>query len=275
MYPDRATGETSAGVVATLRAAGCVFAEEEATILTEAAAGPDELAAMVRKRVEGRPLEHIVGWVEFGGRRIAVQEGVFVPRRRSELLVREVVSFLRGRTGLVVVDLCCGCGAIGVAIAGTVPGVEVYSVDIDPVAVRCAARNLAPCGGRALQGDLFTPWPPALRGRVDVLVGNAPYVPSGAIALMPPEARDHEPAVALDGGPDGTDILRRIIAGAPEWLAPGGMVLVELGQSQIPRITEALADARLPSTVVADEESGGIVARALRTEAGGRARPRE
>lgn len=254
--------------MARLRAAGCVFAEDEAAVLVGTASSPDELAALLQKRVEGRPLEHVVGWAEFAGRRILVDEGVFVPRRRSELLVREAVAHLAplGRSGpsgpgaAVVADLCCGCGAIGVAIAAAVPGIDLFATDLDPVAVRCAARNLAAVGGTAAVGDLFEPLPPTLRARVDVLVANTPYVPTGAIALMPPEARDHEPTVALDGGPDGTDILRRVIAGAPEWLAPGGMVLVEVGRSQIRTVVDALDRSGLAARIVADDELGGIVA---------------
>jgi release factor glutamine methyltransferase len=256
-------GSAPEWVVAALRAAGCVFAEEEAAILV-AAAGGDELAEFVRRRAAGMPLEHLVGWVEFAGLRVAVDEGVFVPRRRSELLVRAAVEHLRrgrsGGSGPVVVDLCCGCGAIGLAIAHSGPGVRLHAADIDPNAVRCAARNLAAVGGTAYRGDLFAPLPQVLHGRVDVLVGNAPYVPSAAIALMPPEARDHESAVALDGGADGTDILRRIIGEAPAWLAVGGVLLVEIGRSQVERITTAVRDAGLVPQVVADDDLGGLIA---------------
>lgn len=268
-YPGAGSGQTPPGwLVARLRAAGCVFAEDEAAILVGAATSSVELADMLRRRVGGFPLEHVVGWVEFAGRRIHVDEGVFVPRRRSELLVREAVAHLAapersGRSGAgpaVVADLCCGCGAIGVAIAAAVPGVDVVATDLDPVAVRCAVRNLTAVGGTAVVGDLFEPLPPALRGRVDVLVANAPYVPTDAIVLMPPEARDHEPTVALDGGADGTDILRRVIAGAPDWLAPDGMVLVEVGRSQIGVVVDALDRKGLTPRIIADDDLGGIVA---------------
>lgn len=265
-YPGSGAGETPPEwLVARLRAAGCVFAEEEAAVLVQAAASPAELAALVRRRVDGLPLEHVVGWVEFAGRRIAVDPGVFVPRRRSELLAREAIAYLTtparaGRTHpAVVADLCCGCGAIGVAIAAAVPGTDVVAADLDPAAVRCAARNLAAVGGTVRQGDLFAALPAGRRGRLDVLVANAPYVPTAAIALMPPEARDHEPVVALDGGPDGTGVLRRVIAGAPDWLAPGGLVLVEVGRTQVATVTDALRDRGLTPQVVADEELGALI----------------
>src|SRR5213075_3114828 len=96
---------------------------------------------------------------------------------------------------------------------------QLHAVDLDPAAVRCAGRNLAPVGGRVYAGDLYQPLPPALRNRVDVIV------PTEAIGLMPPEAREHEPRLALDGGPDGVAVHRRVAAGAPRWLAPGGSLL--------------------------------------------------
>lgn len=271
-YPGSGSGQTPpAWLVARLRAAGCVFAEDEAAVLVEAATSPAELAQMLQRRVAGHPLEHVVGWVEFAGRRVVVDEGVFVPRRRSELLVREAVAHLARaarpartvppiRRAPVVVDLCCGCGAIGMAIATAVPGIDLLAADLDPVAVRCAARNVAAVGGTAVQGDLFEALPVRLRGRVDVLVANAPYVPTGAIALMPPEARDHEPVAALDGGPDGTDILCRVIAGAPPWLAPGGLVLVEVGRTQRRTIVRELNRNRLHPRIVVDDDLGGMVA---------------
>lgn len=266
-YPGSGAGETPPGaLVARLRAAGCVFAEDEAAVLVEAASSPAHLADLLRRRLDGHPLEHVVGWVDFAGRRIAVDPGVFVPRRRSGLLVREAVAHLTGRprpagTGpAVVADLCCGCGAIGVAIAAAVPGVRLVAGDVDEAAVRCAARNLAAVGGTVRRGDLFGALPADLRGQVDVLVANAPYVPTGSIALMPPEARDHEPTVALDGGPDGTEVLHRVIAGAADWLAPAGMVLVEVGEPQIPVVVAALDAAGLMPGIVADHDLGGMVA---------------
>ena len=169
--------------VARLRAAGCVFAEDEARLLHGAGAEPAELESMVDRRVGGEPLEQILGWAWFHGRRIAVEPGVFVPRRRTELLVDLAAAL--ARPGSVVVDLCCGSGAIGAAIADAAGAVELYAVDVDPAAVRCARRNLPP-GAVVLQGDLFEPLPPVVRHRVEVLAANVPYVPSVAIATMPP-----------------------------------------------------------------------------------------
>lgn len=243
-----------------LRAAGCVFAEDEARLLIAAAGTAADLDAMVQRRVDGVPLEHILGWAEFRGLRIAVEPGVFVPRRRTEFLVDRAVAVIADRQRAVVVDLCCGSGAVGVAVCAAVAGVELHATDVDPVAVGCARRNVVPAGGAVYQGDLYDPLPATLRGRVDVLAVNAPYVPTRAVATMPPEARVHEPRVALDGGPDGLDVQRRVIAQAPRWLAPGGHLLVETSRQQAPITVEAFAGAGLaPQVVTSDDLDATVV----------------
>lgn len=242
-------------VVARLRAAGCVFAEDEARLLVAAATGPAQLAALVDRRVAGEPLEQVLGWAEFRGLRITVEPGVFVPRRRTELLAHLAESYVG--PGSVVVDLCCGSGAVAAALVAARPGLTPYAVDVDPAAVRCARRNV-PTGHVAV-GDLYEPLPAALRGRVDVLVANAPYVPTDEMAMMPPEARDHEPRVALDGGPDGLAVQRRVAAGAPDWLAPGGRLLIETSAGQAPGTAGAMTRAGLTAEVVADEELAATV----------------
>ena len=232
-------------MVSRLRAAGCVFAEDEAELLVATAQTPDELEAMVEQRAAGLPLEQVLGWAEFCGLRIAVEPGVFVPRRRTEFLVQQAVLLLAGplaRPGAVVVDLCCGAGAIAAALAAAVPDAEVHAVDLDPAAVRCARRNVP---GQVYQGDLYQPLPARLRGRVEILAANVPYVPTGEIGFLPPEARAHEPRVALDGGPDGLDVLRRVAAEAPDWLAPGGHLLIETSDRQVPLAAAAFAASGL------------------------------
>ena len=239
-------------MVARLRAAGCVFAEEEARLLTEAARTPADLEAMVGQREKGLPLEQVVGWADFCGLRILVDPWVFVPRPRSEFLVATAVS-LAGGASPVIVDLCCGTGALGLAVAARLaaarPAAGLHAADIDPVAVGCARRNVEPAGGRVYQGDLFAPLPAELRGRVTVLICNAPYVPTGDIALLPPEARDYEPRTALDGGSDGLAVLRRAAAEAPRWLAPGGVLLVETSDPQAPLMTRVMTAAGLTGRV--------------------------
>lgn len=241
-------------VVARLRAAGCVFAEDEAELLTAAARTPEELTAMVDRRVAGLPLEQVVGWAEFGGLRIAVAPGVFVPRRRTEFLVQQAAAL--ARPGAVVLDLCCGAGAIAAALAGTVRDAEVHAADIGPVAVACARRNVP---GAVYQSDLFTALPASLRGRVTILTANVPYVPADEIALLPLEARTYEPRVALDGGSDGLDVARRVAADAPHWLAPGGRLFIETSEQQAARAAADFAAAGLSAQVVSSPELNATV----------------
>ncbi|WP_103509055.1 putative protein N(5)-glutamine methyltransferase [Streptomyces sp. SM13] len=240
-----------ASTVVALRRAGCVFAEDEARLLHEAAASPDELSALVERRAAGLPLEHVLGWAEFHGRRYAVDPGVFVPRRRTEFLVAQAAALAPRRA--VVVDLCCGSGALGVALAAASEAAELHACDVEPAAVRCARRNVGELG-RVHEGDLFAPLPAALRGRVDVLLANVPYVPTDDVELLPAEARVHEPRVALDGGGDGLDVMRRVAAEAPEWLAPGGSLLVEASERQRDTAVGVLRAAGLSPRVLVSEE---------------------
>ena len=288
-------------VVARLRAAGCVFAEEEATVLASTATSPAELDAMVARRADGEPLEQVVGWAEFAGLRVFVDPGVFVPRRRSEFLV-EVAVLMAGRQGgtapRVVVDLCCGTGALGLAVAVKLDrtveaakavdvarmvhvtravdeaerdgdgvaaadvrlgGVELHAADLDPAAVACARRNVEPADGHVYAGDLFTALPDSLRGKATVLICNAPYVPTTEIAFMPAEAREHEALMALDGGADGLAILRRAAAEAGAWLAPDGVLLVETSERQATAMAAVMTAAGLTAQVHEDDESGATV----------------
>ena len=229
---------------------------------------------MVSRRVAGEPVEAIVGWAAFQGLRIVVAPGVFVPRRRTELLVREALRIvpgssaplgaperpkIRGLSDPAIVELCCGTAAVATAIRSGVSGeLEVHAADIDPAATACARENLGE-GGHVHTGDLYDALPTDLRGRIDLLVANAPYVPSAQIAMMPPEARDHEPRVALDGGADGLDVQRRIIDRAREWLAPGGHLLVETSRRQAPDTAASCAAAGLAAQVVTDDELDATV----------------
>lgn len=234
-----------------------MFAEDEARLLESAARTPAELDHMLDRRIGGLPLEQILGWTDFCGLRIAMDAGVFVPRRRTEFLVGQAAAL--ARPDAVVVDLCCGSGAVGTALAASVDRIELYAADIDPAAVRCARRNIGPAGGRVFEGDLYQPLPATLHGRVDILVANAPYVPTEAIGLMPREARIHEPLVTLDGGPDGLDVQRRVAVGAPLWLAPGGHLLIETSERQAPETADILARNGLIPRVTRSEEVDATV----------------
>jgi len=241
-------------IVERLRAAGCVYAEDEAALLVEEAEGADELEAMVARRVGGEPLEYVLGWVEFSGLRIIVEPGVFVPRRRTKVLVNEAGRL--ARPGAIIVDLCCGAGAIGAALLDTCEGIELHAADIDPAAVACARLNLEP---EALvhRGDLFTALPDELKGCIDIVVVNAPYVPTDAIALMPPEARKYEAIDALDGGVDGLDVHRHIAAEVADWLVPDGYILIETSEQQAPLTIEALQGGGFSAWMERDEDVDG------------------
>lgn len=261
MSPSEAA-PTESALVRRLRAAGCVFAEREAALLIEEAAGaPARLEAMTARRVAGEPLEHVVGWAEFAGLRVPVSPGVFVPRRRSEFLAE--LAAARVHRGDTVVELCCGAAAISLAIHAREPEVALHAAELDPAAVAQATANLAglaPVPALVHAGDLFDALPSSLRGRVTVLVANAPYVPSAELAFMPAEAREHEPRLALDGGADGLELHRRIAAGAPDWLAPGGSILIETSEHQAAGTLAALAAAGLEPSIRRDEELEATVA---------------
>ncbi|MFE6967423.1 putative protein N(5)-glutamine methyltransferase [Agromyces sp. NPDC057679] len=246
-------------LVARLRAAGCVFAEDEAALLVGASTDPERVEELVARRIAGEPLEALLGWAEFAGLRLDVEPGAFVPRHRTEALAAEAARRARLASAghghpAVVVDLCCGVGAIGAVVAETAGPVVLLAADLDPAAVRAARRNLEPRGGQVFEGDLYEALPPEFAGRVDVLAVNAPYVPSGEIAFMPPEARDHEARVALDGGTDGLDVHRRVAASAARWLAPGGSLVIETSERQAGTAAALMRHGGLDAVVVEDDD---------------------
>lgn len=247
--------------VIALRGAGCVYAEDEAQHLLDAAAETGvALASLLARRLAGEPLEWILGWSRFtdeagDGVRVLVRPGVFVPRGRSIELALAAEEVLP--EGGVLVELCCGSGVIAAFLHSRRPGVTVYAADVDPVAVACARENLP--FATVLEGDLFAPLPVYLQGRVDVIVANTPYVPTAKIALLPPEARDHEPLHTLDGGPDGLALLRRIANEAGTWLRPGGTLLIEINESQYDAAESALKAADLVTAGRIDPDGTSVV----------------
>jgi release factor glutamine methyltransferase len=244
------TTEALAAAARRLRAAGCVFAEEEAAVLSEAAEHDSgALAVLVERRAAGEPLEQVTGYADFCGVRVRLRPGVFVPRVRSGLLVR-LGAEAAPPNGLVV-DLCCGSGALGLAVRHRVPGIALHAADIDPVAVACARESL---GENVYLSDLFEALPAALRGRVDVLLANVPYVATRHIDLLPAEAREHEPRTALDGGDDGLAVFRAVAAGAAEWLAPRGVLLSEITEAQAETAREIAAGNGLTATITTDDD---------------------
>lgn len=265
------TGSAVDPIVEALRAAGCVWAEDEAVLLREAAVGSDQSALdrLVARRCAGEPLEHVVGWAEFAGHRVRVVAPVFVPRRRTEALVEVAIAHAVARDTvgggdgpLRVVDLCCGSGALGLAVSTALrPTRQVLLAagDVDVDAVACARTNLTDPDDRVAVGDLFDVVPVDWRGHVDVLLANVPYVPTAEVVHLPAEARVHERAVALDGGSDGLDLFRRVVAEAPDWLAAGGTLFSEIADDQVDAAVDALQAARLTATVHHDKERDALV----------------
>ena len=237
-------------LVERLRAAGCVFAEEEAALLLDA---PDFSEQLVQRRIDGDPLEYVLGWASFAERRFFIEPGVFIPRHRTEALVSAAIEAAPANP--VVVDVCCGTGALGLTVVAATGG-TLTATDIDPVAVDCAARN----GATAVVGDLFDGLPETLRGTVDVLLANTPYVPTAAIALLPREFRDYEDARTLDGGHDGLELQRRVAAEASTWLAPGGRVWVETSEEQAPVSAALFTAAGLTASIMTEDDATFVTA---------------
>jgi release factor glutamine methyltransferase len=243
--------DVRAGVEAALAAGGCVAASEEADLLLSASAeGVGPIDGLVGRRLQGEPLAWITGWTPFCGIRVVVDPGVFVPRPHTEALARRAASLLP--SGGVAVDLCTGSGAVAAVLRAAHPGASIIATDIDPVAVACARRN----GIDALEGDLMAPLDRSLRGGLDVVTAVVPYVPTDELRLLPRDVLEHEPRVALDGGPSGTTVLARAVRAAGEWLRDGGSVLLEIGGDQAAGVTDLLVDEGFTGARVHRDDDG-------------------
>ncbi len=197
---------------------------------------------LVAGRAARRPLQHLVGEVDFYGRPFAVEPGVLIPRPETEELVEIALErFPRGATGRAA-DLGTGSGVIGLTLAAERPGLAVVCTDLSPAALALTARNAAALGlaGRValLRGDLAAALAPA---SLDLVAANPPYVPAAAIAGLEPEVRDHDPRAALDGGADGLQVVARVLAAAGRVLRPGGHLVMEFGDGQADHVTEMAA----------------------------------
>ena len=210
-----------------LAAAGFLSAREEAEELEVRAGGDDRLLeALVERRLTGEPLAWIVGTAVFCGLRLRADPGVYVPRPHTEQIALRAAERLPADG--TAVDVCTGSGAVAAVLAARRPGATVIATDVDARAVACARSN----GVDARVGDLFAPLPAGLAGRVDVVTAVVPYVPTAALPALQRDTFAHESALAYDGGPDGTTVLRRTVAGSAAVLRPGGAMLLELGGDQ-------------------------------------------
>jgi release factor glutamine methyltransferase len=275
------------GARAELRAAGVDEPDQEVRWIIEAASGlaaAEQAAAagsvaderhrrsfdeMVRRRTTGEPLQYVLGRWGFRALDLLVDRRVLIPRPETEVVAGLAIEALAGRPApQVAVDLGTGSGAIALAIAAERwPDVEVWATDASPDALSVARANLAGLGRRAavvrvVEGDWFDALPAELRGRVDVVVSNPPYVADGE--PLPPAVADWEPIDALRSGSDGLDALRAIVAAAPDWLAPDGLLVVEMGETQGEAVVALVAEAGFADATVHPDLAGrprAVVAR--------------
>jgi release factor glutamine methyltransferase len=186
----------------------------------------------IARRAGGEPVALIRGWVSFEGLRLRVRQGVFVPRNSSETLARKALAVLRRRSPAVAVDVACGAGPVACALAARQPAALIWGLDIDAAAVSLArsnARHLHLANARFRVSDLLSALPARLRGGVAVITMHPPYVGRGDLRALPREVRGFEPRHTLsDGSADGLGLVRALLAESPEWLLPGGSVLVEV-----------------------------------------------
>lgn len=192
---------------------------------------------LVTRRAEGMPLQYVTGEMPFRHLVIHVEPGVFIPRPETEVLVDVALEHIGGLPEPRVIDLCTGSGCVAVSIAHEHPGASVWAVELGQAAFDTACRNALHAGVadrvQVLHGDLFDPLSAELLGNVDFIVSNPPYIPSADLPDLPAEVLGFEPHEALDGGPDGLDTYRRILAEAGEWLAPGGGIAVEVDAGRV------------------------------------------
>jgi release factor glutamine methyltransferase len=241
------------GLAALLAGSGFVAAEEEAAELLAHAAGDASLLdSLVGRRLTGEPLAWITGSVSFCGLKIRVDPGVYVPRFQTELLARRAVERLPASGAAI--DLCTGSGAIARTLLVNRSRARVVASDIDERAVACARAN----GAEVYRGDLLDPLPRALEGRVDVVVGVVPYVPTKELALLQRDTFTFESALSYDGGRDGTDVLRRVLRDSPRFLRRGGALLLELGNEQADAIAGDLARLGYAGVRVLRDEEGDV-----------------
>jgi release factor glutamine methyltransferase len=231
-----------------LRAAGCIAAEDEAREMVDAAPDGEVPEEWIIRRERGEPLAWITGRTTFCGRRLHVDRGVYVPRPQTEELARRAEALLPA--GGRALDLCTGCGAIAAHLQAVVPTATVVGVDRDQRAVDCAREN----GVEVSCADVDD----APDGPFDLVTCVPPYVPTAELSTLPADVRRYEPRAALDGGPDGLDTARRIVAAAGRLLGRGGWLVIELGGKQDELLDPALAAAGFDAVEPWFDEDGDL-----------------
>lgn len=223
-----------------------------------------EFRELVKRRHERCPVQYLLGRCEFYSRDFEVTPAVLVPRPETELLVDKCLEVLPGDcAGLTAADIGTGSGAIAVTLACERPGLRLCATDSSPDALRVAARNAGRNGvaDRVLpaEGDLCDALPDGFRAGLALLAGNPPYVPTGRIADLQPEVRDYEPRRALDGGPDGLTVIRRLLPQAAQAVAGGGWIVLEIGEDQADEVRAIIGGIGLldASSMETTRDGGG------------------
>jgi release factor glutamine methyltransferase len=193
-----------------------------------------DLDALVRQRLSGFPLQHLEGTVQFGPLELLCDRRALVPRPETEYLWELLVTRLRGRSADVIVDMCTGSGCIALGLKHVFPESSVYGTDIDSEALALAGENVTHTGVAVelRQGDLFGALSDRLRGHLDLLVVNPPYIAESDVAALAVEVRDHDPRVALVAGATGLETYARIADEWIGWMKPGGLLALEIGETQ-------------------------------------------
>lgn len=229
--------------------------------------------AMITRRAGGEPFPMITGRIEFYGLDLEVRPGAFVPRPSSELTVARAAKRLRGRRDPVAVDLCTGAGPIALALADEFPDADVWGADISTEGLaqgRANARRLGIGNVTFRRGDMYDALPARLRGTVSVITGHIPYVPADEVDDLPSEVKEHEPLYTLtDASRDGLSLIRGAIAAAPEWLVPGGWLLLEVSDDLTSKLRRMCRQAGLEDRGVAsDADRLSVVVEAKKSRGG-------
>jgi release factor glutamine methyltransferase len=241
-----ATGKTRSELVRD----GQLYASDDTARRTE---------DLLRRRRQGEPAAYLLGEWEFYGLELDVDAGVLIPRADTELLAQTAIRHLNGRDGAArLLDLCCGSGCVGLAVARHTPGLHVTLADISEGALRVARRNVRRVG---LGGNCTVAAADARNaegfGQFDMIVCNPPYIPTGDLAGLDPSVRDYEPVLALDGGADGLELIRVIIGRWRAALTPGGRLLLEVGAGQAETVRGLLREQGYEDLEV-HTDTGGI-----------------
>lgn len=214
----------------------------------------------VARRLSGEPVAYITGAWEFFGVPIRVTRDVLIPRSDTEIMAEAAVALFKNRNSHPrILDLCCGSGCIGCSLAVHMPAARIIMVDKDPKALSVCRSNMMDLnlGPRVLcvEADA-TKTPPMLLGDFDLIVCNAPYIPTAEIETLDPSVKDHEPYHALDGGEDGLDIIRSVIRLWTRILRPGGSMMLEVGEGQAETVQELLTEAGFEKTMTLKDPGG-------------------